>query len=105
MNANLRDLRLVSRPVLIGALVVGVACPCAWLLLHRGPDPDTTAELASPPVTSQSHAAPASRENASLTTNDAGARTAARVEPAPAVRQSAIATPAPLPEPTPFSRQ
>src|SRR5216117_3811753 len=49
MNTRSQQPRSMTRPILIGALVIGVACAGAVLLLNRGPDADRRARQSVPP--------------------------------------------------------
>src|SRR5438067_871794 len=104
MNANRRGLRLKSRPVLIGALVAGVACAGAWLLSHHGPAPRVANETVSASA-DQGHlpgATPGTRSSSRVVTNAVAANEGTR---AAAAGPIAPATAVVLPEPTAYSRQ
>ena len=108
MNSSPHQLGAVRRRVLASALVAGAASCAAWILLHRGA-PKTVVEPAAVSVESQDSPQSkavrrASMEKSSLAPNEGAGRTAAsRVEPA--VPPRATGNVAPLPEPTPYSRQ
>src|SRR6266487_4680483 len=92
MNSSRHKLGAVRRRVLASALVACAAGCAAWILLHRGA-PKTAVEPAAVSV-----------EKSSLAPNEGAGRTAAsRVEPAAPPRVTGNV--APLPEPTPYSRQ
>ena len=93
----------VSRLLLIGALVTGVASAGALLLFNRGPAPKASVESASPAEGRFASATPGSgavaRSSSRVLTN------AATVENDGAPAGLGPATVASLPEPTPYSRQ
>ena len=106
MNTSSTKPRFVTRPVLIGALVVaGVACACAWLLSHRGPAPKVANETVSTSA-DQEHlpgATPGARSSSDVLTNAVAANEGTTA--AAAVRPVAPATAVALPEPTAYSRR
>src|SRR6266496_4077070 len=105
MNTGHHKLGPLSPPVLIGALVAGVACAGAWLLSHRGPAPKVASETVSASA-DQEHlpgATPGARSSSGVLTNAATANEGATA--AAAVRPVAPATAVLFPEPTAYSRQ
>src|SRR5438094_1690418 len=111
MNTSSPKPRSMTRPILIGALVVGVACAGAWLLSHRGPDADwrgrpsvQPGRLRSPEKSAESPrstsvARSSSRVLTSAATASEGTTATEAVSPV------APATAVVLPEPTAYSRQ
>ena len=108
MNTSSEKPRSMTRPILIGALVIGVACAGAVLLLTRGPDADRRGRQSVPPPRSpekSDHSArstPVASSSSRVLTNAAtGNNEAARTATPPPARTTFV----PLSEPTPYSRQ
>src|SRR6266571_9324688 len=98
MNTGSQKPRTMTRSVLIGALVVGLASAGAWLLLTRGHAPATNIEPAVPSVNPQDspQSAPVTESSSRVLTNAFESNAAATAAgPAMVVR---------LPEPTPYCR-
>src|SRR5436309_13851412 len=97
MNSNGHKLGALRRRILLSALVAGAASCAAWLLLNRGSAPKTAVKIAPPARRVAAAATPLRTPHSELPTPSAAA---ASVDPA-----HATGTVAPLPEPTPYSRQ
>src|SRR6266516_2886604 len=99
MNTSHHKPRTMTRSILTGAVIVGIASAGVWLLLTRGHSPATSIESAVRSVDRQNSAqsAPATKSVPRVLTN------ALENEAAPAA--TGPATVVPLPEPTPYSRQ
>src|SRR5438094_4370529 len=97
MNSSRHKLGDVRRRILLSALVAGAAICAAWMLLDRGSAPKTAVKIAPPARRVESAATPLRTPHSALPTPSAAA---ASVDPA-----HATGTAAPLPEPTPYSRQ
>src|SRR5437879_3577829 len=107
MKTSSEKPRSMTRPILIGALVIGVACAGAVLLLTRGPDADRRGRQSVPP--GRLHSPGKSQESARSTSI---ASSSSRVLPHTATGENeaaaapvGLATVASLAEPKPYSRQ
>src|SRR5947199_2860389 len=105
MNTSSHKPRSMTRPILIGALVIGVACAGTVLLLNRGPEADRRGRQSVQPPRSPEKSEESAHSTSIASSSSRVLTNAATVENEAAPAAVGLATVASLPEPTPYSRQ